>query len=107
MAGRGGARAARKHSGPSAGSSAGSSLVLVAGGAVVTGLAWIFLVSAAIDFGSAAVHGQPLAWVFTLGAALGAVVALVLLLALVGRGMRVFGLLSEYRPRRAAPRRRR
>lgn len=107
MAGKGGARAARKHSGPSTGSSAASSLALIAGGAVVTGLAWIFLVSAAIDFGSAAVHGQSLAWVFTFGAALGGVVAMVLLLALVGRGMRVLGLLSEYRPRRVAPRRRR
>lgn len=73
----------------------------------MTGVAWVYLVGAAIDFGVLAVHGEGSAWAFTLGASLGAVVCLVLMLALVGRGLRALGLLSDYRPRRAAARRRR
>lgn len=82
-------------------------LAALAVGAILTGAAWLYLVGAAIDFGVLAVNGQGRAWLFTLGACLGAVVCLVLMLALVGRGLRTLGLLSEYRPRRAAPRRRR
>lgn len=75
-------------------------------GIVLTAVVWFFLVSASIDFGVAAVHGQPVAWVFSLGAALGAVVCLALVLALVGRGMRTLGFISDYKPRRAAARKR-
>jgi hypothetical protein len=76
-------------------------------GAVLTGLAWLYLVGAAIDFGLLAVRGERLAWVFMLGASLGAVVCLVLMLALLGRGLRSVGVVSDYRPKRAGGRRRR
>lgn len=74
-------------------------------GAALTGLAWLYLVGAAIDFGVLAVQGQGSAWLFTVGAGIGAVVCLVLLLALVGRMLRMLGLMSDYRPRRAGTRR--
>ncbi|HEU4513721.1 MAG TPA: hypothetical protein VFR87_11510 [Nocardioidaceae bacterium] len=76
-------------------------LVSLSLGALLTGAAWVFLVGAAIDFGVLAVSGQGTAWLFTVGASTGAVVCLVLLIALVARGLRMVGLLSEYRPRRA------
>jgi hypothetical protein len=76
-------------------------------GVVLTGIAWFYLVGAAVDFGIVAVRGRSTAWVFTLGASLGAVVCLVLMLALVGRGLRTLGYLSDYKPRRSAARRRR
>ncbi len=82
-------------------------LVSVLLGALLTGGAWVFLVGAAIDFGVLAVGGQGTAWLFTLGASTGAFVCMVLLIALVARGLRMMGWLSEYRPRRAAARRRR
>lgn len=69
-------------------------------GLVLTGLAWLYLVGAAIDFGVLAVRGEPAAWMFTIGASAGAVVCLVLLLALLARGLRMVGLTSDYRPRR-------
>lgn len=104
---RGGARAARKHTRPREHSHVLTELTSLGVGAILTGLAWVFLVSAAIDFGAAARNGRSNAWVFSLGASVGAAVALVLMLALVGRGLRTFGFLSDYRPRRAAARRRR
>lgn len=73
---------------------------------MLTGVAWYFLVTAAIDFGGAALDGRTAAWIFSAGAAVGAVVCLILMLALVGRGMRTLGFISEYKPRRAAARRR-
>lgn len=76
-------------------------------GVVLTAVAWVFLVRAAIDFGVVAVNGRTAAWPFTLGAGLGAVVCLVLMLALVGRGLRALGFVSDYTPRRAGARRRR
>lgn len=75
-------------------------------GVVLTAVAWFYLVRAAVDFGVAAVNGLVAAWLFTLGAALGAVVCLVLMLALVGRGLRSLGFISDYKPRRAGARRR-
>jgi hypothetical protein len=93
--------ATRSHSGPAL------HLAGLAGGAALTGLAWLYLVGAAIDFGVAAVRGQGLAWVFSLGASVGAVVCLVLMLALLGRGLRSLGVVSDYRPKRAGGRRRR
>ncbi len=74
-------------------------------GAVLAGLAWFFLVRAAIDFGVLAVGGQGTAWLFMIGASLGAMACLVLMLALVGRGLRALGFLSDYKPRRAGARR--
>jgi hypothetical protein len=76
-------------------------------GAILTGLAWLYLVGAAIDFGVLAVRGERLAWVFVAGASLGAVVCLVLMLALLSRGLRSVGVVSDYRPKRAGGRRRR
>jgi hypothetical protein len=82
-------------------------LVGLVGGALLTAAAWLHLVAAAIEFGVLAVHGESRAWLFTFGASVGAVVCLMLMLALAGRGLRSLGLFSDYRPRRAAPRRRR
>jgi len=76
-------------------------------GVLLTGAAWFYLVGAAIDFGALAVRGQSPAWFFTFGAGVGAVVCCVLMLALIGRGMRMLGFISDYKPRRAAARRRR
>jgi hypothetical protein len=84
-----------------------ANLAALAVGSILTGVAWVYLVGAAIDFGVLAVNGQGRAWLFTLGASFGAVVCLVLMLTLVARGLRTVGFLSEYQPRRAAPRRRR
>lgn len=82
-------------------------LAALGGGSILTGVAWFYLVGAAIDFGVLAVRGNGSAWLFTAGAAIGAVVCLVLLLALVGRGMRTLGFISDYKPRRAGARRKR
>lgn len=76
-------------------------------GAAVTGAAWLYLVGAAIAFGELAVGGQPKAWVFTLAASLGAVLCLLLVLVLGAHALRTLGLVGDYRPRRAAPGRRR
>ena len=81
--------------------------MVLALGVVLTGVVWVFLVNAAIDFGRLALHTQPAAWLFALGAAAGAMVCLLLMVALVGRAMRKFGFLSDYKPRRAAAKRRR
>jgi fumarate reductase subunit D len=75
-------------------------------GAVLTALAWLYLIGAAIDFGVLARRGQGEAWLFTAAASFGAIVCLVLFFALVGYGLRQVGLISDYQPRRAAPRRR-
>lgn len=99
-------RRVRKHSESRA---SGKPLVLLGAlalGVALTAVAWVYLVGAAIDFGVVARSGSPRAWLFTIGASLGAVVCLILLLALVGRGLRLLGFLSDYRPRRAAARRR-
>jgi hypothetical protein len=76
-------------------------------GALLTGLAWVFLVGAAIDFGVAAVGGQTPAWLFMVGATIGAVVCLVLMLTLGARGLRSLGFLSEHQPKRVGARRKR
>jgi len=78
-------------------------LLLGAGAAGVVGL---YLMSAAIDFGELARNGQEAAWWFMSAASLGALVCLVLLLVLVARALYAVGILSDYRPRRAAVRRR-
>ena len=102
-----GRRVAHKHSSSRASAAPLLRLVALFGGALLTGVAWVFLVRAAIDFGVVAVHGRTEAWPFTIGAGLGAVVCLVLILALVGRALRTLGYMSDYKPRRAAARRRR
>lgn len=74
-------------------------------GAVVCGVAWLFLVRAAIDFGRLARDGQTLAWAFTVAATIGATACLLLMFLLVARLLMALGLLSDYRPRRSAGRR--
>lgn len=75
-------------------------------GIVLGGLAWWYLVRAAVDFGHLALAGESRAWVFTLAAAAGAAVCLLLVIVLIARVLMTLGLVSEYEPRRAAPRRR-
>jgi hypothetical protein len=75
-------------------------LLVLAAGVLATGVAWFFLVEAAIDFGVLAVHGEGSAWGFAWGATVGAIVCLFLLLALMGRGLRMLGFFSEYEGRR-------
>lgn len=99
-------RRAHKHSGSRASARPLVVLVALVAGSLLTGLAWVFLVGAAIDFGVLAVNGQGRAWLFTAGASAGAVVCLFLMLALVGRGLRALGFISDYKPRRAGERRR-
>lgn len=74
-------------------------------GAVLSGVAWVYLVRAAIEFGRLARGGQSQAWLFTGAASLGAVVCALLVLVLLARALRALGLISGYKPRRAAARR--
>ncbi len=75
-------------------------------GAAGCGIAWWYLVDAAIDFATVARAGQSGAWMFVGAASLGAVVCLVLVLSLGMRSLYALGLVSDYKPRRAAGRRR-
>lgn len=75
-------------------------------GAVLSGVSWTYLVRSAIGFGRLARGGQPQAWLVTGASSLGAVVCAVLVLVLVARTLRTLGILGDYRPRRAAGRRR-
>ena len=74
-------------------------------GMVVGAFAWWYLVRAAIAFGRVARSGQQGAWMFTASACIGAMLCLVLVLVLVSRVLVTLGLVSEYRGRRASPRR--
>lgn len=81
---------------------------LVAGlglGALACGVAWFFLVRAAIDFGRLARGGETVAWAFTLAATVGATACLLLMFILAARVLMALGLISDYRPRRSAGRR--
>jgi hypothetical protein len=90
-----------------AGSSPLVDLATLGVGVILTAVAWYYLVRAAIDFGVLAVREGGPAWLFALGAALGAAVSMVLMLAIVGRALRTLGFISDYKPRRAGARRRR
>lgn len=74
-------------------------------GAVACGVAWFFLVRAAIDFGRLARDGESLAWVFTVAATAGATACLLLMFILVARLLMALGIVSDYRPRRSNGRR--
>ena len=76
-------------------------------GAALSGVAWFYLVRAAIEFGRLARGGQSQAWLFTGAASLGGCVCALLVLVLVARALRALGIISDYKPRRAAARRRR
>ena len=74
-------------------------------GALACGVAWFFLVRAAIDFGRLARDGETVAWAFTVAATVGATACLLLMFILVARLLMAVGLVSEYRPRRSSGRR--
>lgn len=74
-------------------------------GAVACGVAWFFLVRAAIDFGRLARSGESVAWAFTVAATIGATACLLLMFILVARVLMALGVVSDYRPRRSAGRR--
>lgn len=74
-------------------------------GAVACGVAWFFLVRAAIDFGRLARDGEGIAWAFTVAATIGATACLLLMFILATRLLMAVGLVSEYRPRRSSGRR--
>ncbi len=80
-------------------------LTALALAALGSGLAWVFLVRAAIEFGRLARDGQSLAWAFTLAASVGATACLLLMFVLIARVLVALGILSEYKGRRAANRR--
>ena len=80
-------------------------LAALALGALASGLAWVFLVKAAIEFGRLARDGQDLAWVFTAAASVGATACLLLMFVLGARVLAALGLISEYKPRRSSGRR--
>ncbi len=69
-------------------------------GSVVCAGAWVFLVGAAIDFGHAARGGRSIAWAFTGGATLGAIVCMLLLFGLVARTRETLRVAARPRPRR-------
>jgi hypothetical protein len=74
-------------------------------GSLLCGVAWFFLVKAAIDFGRLARDGQDIAWAFTAAATIGATACLLLMFILAARVLIALGLVSDYRPRRSAGRR--
>lgn len=74
--------------------------------ALLTGAAWVYLVRAAIDFGTLGREGEALAWVFAALATLGAIGCLLLAIVLVTRVLTLLGLIREQQPKRAAARRR-
>lgn len=80
-------------------------MLLLSLGAVASGIAWGFLVKAAIDFGRLARGGDEVAWAFTAAATIGATLCLLLLFVLVARVLVAVGLVSEYKPRRSSGRR--
>lgn len=75
-------------------------------GAATSAVAGVYLVRSAIDFGRLARDDEPVAWLFTGAASLGAIVGALLVLVLLIRTLRRLGLISDYKPRRAAVRKR-
>ena len=70
----------------------------IAAAAVVSLVAWGFLVWAAIDFGRTARGGDGMAWLFLAIASIGAVACLFLSLMLATMLLRAVGILEEKRP---------
>lgn len=64
-------------------------------GAIAAGLAWVFLVRAAIDFGTIARDGEPVAWVLTVLAGLGAAACLMAAIGFVTRVLVLLGWVDE------------
>ena len=69
-----------------------SELGVIVAGIALGAVAWFFLVRAAIEFGGRGKGGDSMAWAFMAVATLGAIVCLVLVLVLVGRGRELLGL---------------
>ena len=82
-------------------------MVLLVLGVLASGVAWMFLVNAAIDYGRLARRGDTTAWLFTAAAMVGATVCLLVLFVLGARVLATLGLVSEYKPRRSSGRRNR
>jgi uncharacterized membrane protein YecN with MAPEG domain len=80
-------------------------LVALTLGAIAAGVAWYFLVGAAIEFGRVARRGQDEAWLFAGAATVGATVCLLLVFVLAARVLAALGLISDYRPRRSSGKR--
>lgn len=80
-------------------------LAALAAGALASGVAWVWLVKAAIEFGRLARDGQELAWAFTAAASVGATACLLLMFVLGARVLVALGLVSHYKPRRSLGRR--
>lgn len=95
-----------KHSQPKSRTASLPQIAATVLGAAVCGIAWWYLVEAAIDFATIARRGESDAWMFVAAASLGAVVCLVLVLSLGMRSLYALGVVSDYKPRRAAGRRR-
>lgn len=75
-------------------------------GAAGAGVAWLYLVNAAIDFSGVALSGELVGWLFMLAPSLGAVLCMLLMLTMVARALVALGIISDYKPRRSAGRRR-
>lgn len=75
-------------------------------GSATSGIAGAYLVRSAIDFSRLARDREPVAWLFAAAASLGAVVCALLVLVLLTRALRSLGIISDYKPRRAAARKR-
>lgn len=72
------------------------SMLVHAGGVTFCVIAWGYLVSAAIDFGSAAREGRSIAWLFLLVACIGAACCLFAGLLLGARLLRALGLTGPH-----------
>ena len=81
-------------------------LLAMALAAALSAGAWVYLVRSAIAFGRLARGGQGQAWLFTGAASVGATVCALLVIVLLARMLRSLGIISDYKPRRAADRRR-
>jgi len=75
-------------------------------GAALSAVAGWYLVRSAVEFGQLARDDEPLAWLFTGAASLGAIVCALIGLVMLIRTLRIVGLISDYKPRRAAARKR-
>ena len=99
-------RRVSRHSEPRSGAIPIPYLIAMLLGATLAGVAWVYLVRAAIDFGLHARGGQQSAWLFTGAASLGGVVCALLFLVLAARALRALGVIGDYKPDRPAARRR-
>jgi len=74
--------------------------------AVFVLVALVHLAGRVGEFGALAVSGQGSAWAFTVAAAVGVVACMLVIVVLVMKTLRTLGFIRDYKPRRAASRRR-